>query len=156
MIKYYCKTCKINTDKSTCELCGNRTEISSQLYWCENCNVPIYTEKCPLCNNAGSYFTTDARPVFPEERLLIESVMKEPMKYYGHSVWNSNGTYFVDGKKIKFSIEKLKNENTEDIRKTIAQYSDKNSYEYFNENIEKYVLANKVRYDDISSEAMNS
>ena len=155
MIKYYCKTCKINTDKSTCELCRNRTEISSQLYWCENCNVPIYTEKCPLCNYAGSYFTTDARPVFPEERLLIESVMKEPMKYYGHSVWNSNGTYFVDGKKIKFSIEKLKNESTEDIRKTIAQYSDKNSYEYFNENIKKYILANKVRYDDISSEAMN-
>ena len=155
MIKYYCKTCKINTDKSTCELCGNRTEISSQLYWCENCNVPIYTEKCPLCNNIGSYFTTDARPVFPEERLLIESVLKEPMKYYEHSVWNSNGIYYVDGKKIKFSIEKLKNESSEEIRKTIAEYSDKNSYEYFNENIEKYVSANKVRYDDISSEAIS-
>ena len=155
MIKYYCKTCKINTDKSTCELCGNRTEISLQLYWCENCNVPIYTEKCPLCNNIGSYFTTDARPVFPEERLLIESVLKEPMKYYEHSVWNSNGIYYVDGKKIKFSIEKLKNESSEEIRKTIAEYSDKNSYEYFNENIEKYVSANKVRYDDISSEAIS-
>ena len=41
------------------------------------------------------------------------------------------------------------------IRKTIEEYSDKNSYEYFNGNVEKYVLANKVRYDDISSEAMN-
>lgn len=155
MITYYCKKCKILSGKSECDICGERTELSSKLYWCEECNIPLYTDKCLLCGSNGSYFTTDARPVFPEERLLIESVMQEPMKFYGHAVWSANGTYYVDGKSIKFSIDKLKYENPEVIRKTIDENANSNSYEYFNEHIKKFISANKIRFDDISSEAMN-
>lgn len=155
MITYLCKKCNITTEKSECDICGERTMLSSKLYWCNNCNVPIYNEKCPVCNKTGDYFTTDARPVFPEERLLIESVMQEPMKYHGHSVWNANGFYFVDGKKIKFSIENLKNESPEQIRNTISEHIAENTYDYFNDNIQKFITANKIRFDDISSEAMD-
>lgn len=155
MISYFCKNCNIITEKSECDVCGERTSLSSKLYWCNNCNIPIYTEKCPICNKKGDYFTTDARPVFPEERLLIESAMDEPMKYHGHSVWNGNGIYYVDGKKIKFSIENLKVKSPEQIRKLISEHTHENLYNYFNENIKKYIIANKTRFDDISSEAMN-
>lgn len=148
----YSKSYKRET--SECNICGDRTLILSKLYWCDKCNIPIYTEQCPICNKKGYYFSTDARPVFPEERLLMEAVLQKPMKYHGHSVWNSNGTYFVDGKKIKFSIENLKNENPEMIRQTITDFSKDNTYEYFDEIIAKYIVANKKRYDDISSEAM--
>ena len=155
MITYQCQKCNIITARSECDICGSRTVLTSMLYWCTKCNVPTYHEVCPRCGNKGFYFTTDARPVFPEERLLIESVLGEPMKYYTHSVWNSNGIYFVDGKKIKFSIESLSTENPEKIRTIIAEHEPENSYDFFNENIKSFVEANRLRYDDIASEAMN-
>lgn len=156
MVKYYCKDCKYESEKSLCDLCGKRTEIKSKLYWCDHCNVPIYTKKCPLCNNIGRYFTTDVRPVFPEERLLIEVVINEPLKYLEHSVWNasSNG-YYVDGKKIDFSIESLIDEDPNKIRDVLEEYSEQNTYDFFNNNIDIYIKANKGRFDDITSEAID-
>ena len=135
MIKYLCKKCNIITSKSECDICGSRTSLSSKLYWCKNCNVPTYHEVCPKCGNKGFYFATDARPVFPEERLLIESVLGEPMKYHRSSVWNSSGIYYVDGKKIKFSIESLTGEDPEKLRKMISEHETENTYDYFDDNI---------------------
>ena len=155
MITYLCNKCNIVTAKSECDICGSRTSLTSSLYWCKECNVPTYHEVCPRCGNKGAYFTTDARPVFPEERLLVEAVLGEPMKFHNNSVWNSNGIYYVDGKKIKFSIENLADEEPKNIKETISEHEPENSYDYFNENIKTFVEANKLRYDDISSEAMN-
>ena len=155
MIKYLCKKCNIITSKSECDICGGRTSLTSKLYWCSKCNVPTYHEVCPECGNKGFYFATDARPVFPEERLLVESVLGKPMKFHNCSVWNSNGIYYVDGKKIKFSIESLTSEEPEKLRKTIAEHEAENTYDYFDENIKAFIKANKIRYDDIASEAMS-
>lgn len=155
MLRYYCKKCRTASEKSTCEICGGRTEVSSKLYWCENCNVPIYTEICPLCGSEGKYLASDARPVFPEERLLIEAVADKPMKYFGHSVWNSNSGYFVDGKKIKFSIEALADTDPDKVRNIISEYSPQNSYDYFDRIINVFIRANKIRYDDMTSEAVD-
>lgn len=155
MVKYLCKKCNLAMSKSECDICGSRTSLISKLYWCKHCNVPTYHEICPRCGNKGVYFATDARPVFPEERLLIEAVLGEPMKFRSNSVWNSNGIYFVDSKKIKFSIESLTNENPEKLRKIIAEYEAENTYFYFDENIRVFIEANKIRYDDITSEAMS-
>lgn len=155
MITYLCKKCNLVMPKSECDICGSRTSLTSKLYWCEQCNVPTYHEICPKCGNRGFYFVTDARPVFPEERLLVEAVLGEPMKFYNHSVWNSNGIYFVDGKKIKFSIESLSNEVPEKIRKIIKEYKSANTYDFFNENMRIFAEVNKIRYDDITSEAMS-
>ena len=155
MIKYLCKKCNLVTSKSECEICGSRTSLTSKLYWCKKCNVPTYHEVCPKCGNKGLYFATDARPVFPEERLLVESVLGEPMKFHSNSVWNSNGVYFVDGKKIKFSIESLTREDPEKLRKKISEHETENTYVFFNENIKDFIEANKIRYDDIASEAMS-
>ena len=111
-------------------------------------------EECPLCKNQGKEFTTDVRPVFPEERLLIEAVMGEPMKYHDCSVWNASSSgYFVNGEKIDFSIEALADVDSNRIRAIIDEYSAQNSYDYFNKNIDVYIKANKKRYDDITSEA---
>ena len=78
MIKYFCKNCNINVESSECSVCGARTEVESKLYWCSTCNIPIYDEVCPICGCKGEYFTSDARPVFPEERLLIEIMLGKP------------------------------------------------------------------------------
>lgn len=154
MLTYYCSNCKMQTEESECSVCGKRTKLTSRLYWCKTCNIPTYTENCPICGAKGKYFTSDARPVFPEERLLIESVLGEPMKYHGHSVWNGTGNiYYVDGNKLSMHIDELVNEDPVRVRNTIQEHSVENTYDYFNEQMEKFIQANKSRYDAIVTEA---
>ena len=75
MIKYICKNCNITTELSECPHCGERTEIAnSTIYWCKCCNVPTFDEHCPLCGSKGKRIGSDIRPVFPQERLLLEII----------------------------------------------------------------------------------
>lgn len=155
MLKYFCKQCNIETEFSSCPNCGKRTEIQeSSVFWCDTCNVPIYNETCPVCDKKGRRVGTDARPVFPEERLLIEIVLGCPLKFRYSSVWHISGQYyFVDGQKIKFSISQTKNLNIEDIRAKLEEYSEQNRYTAFESSVERFVAANKPRYDFITAEA---
>lgn len=117
MLKYLCEECNIETEGSTCPICQKRTKVFSQLYWCETCNVPLYDNECALCGTKGKYFTTDIRPVFPQERLLIEILMGKPLEFIDKSVWAAGGDrYFVNGKRIQFSTNKHCNEDAEKIR----------------------------------------
>ena len=108
MIKYKCNNCDdLLCDSSVCPVCGERTYVSeSIIYYCDKCKTPLYDEICPLCGEKGSYIGTDIRPVFPEERLLIEVLLNKPFEFAGKSVWCTSGSsYFVDGKKIKIAEE---------------------------------------------------
>lgn len=79
MIKYICKKCNINTETSVCPVCGERAEMeSSSIYWCDTCNIPLYDEICPMCGKKAHRIGSDLRPVFPEERLLLEIMIGEP------------------------------------------------------------------------------
>ena len=154
MIKYFCNNCNINVESSECPFCGTRTVVDSKLYWCSACNIPIYDEYCPICGNKGDYFSSDARPVFPEERLLIEIMHGKPFCYLNNSVWNGAGNrYYVDGKRIPFSVANLQKHNAEKIRMQITELAGKNTYTFFDEMIAKWIKANAQRYDYISSEA---
>ena len=154
MIKYFCKNCNINVESSECSVCGERTEVESKLYWCVNCNIPVYDEVCPICGCKGEYFTSDARPVFPEERLLIEIMLGEPFCFIEDSVWNGSGNrYYVNGKKIPFSVTNLKNYDPDAIREKLDALKEQNTYEHFDRMIAKWIKANSVRYDYITSEA---
>ena len=102
----WCKSCNRETSQEICELCGQITEedIPVMIYWCKNCKTPIIREAnridievCPLCNGETSYMSSDLRPVFPEERLLLEALFEEPLAYKEKSVWASNNRYFIDG-----------------------------------------------------------
>ena len=107
MIKYECKNCdNLQCDTSICPVCGERAYVSkSEIYFCDDCLIPIYDNTCPICNQKGKYLGTDARPVFPEERLLLETILGCPFEFAGKSIWNTSGNnYFVNGKKIKTVI----------------------------------------------------
>ena len=96
MITYTCKKCdkSFHPDgqtgrDSTCPHCHIRAdEVFTELFWCDDCNIPLYDEVCPRCGKKGHHFTSDARPVFPEERLsgmvreidtmLMENVFHSP------------------------------------------------------------------------------
>ena len=154
MIKYHCTHCDINTEGSECPVCHGRTEISSQLYWCFHCNIPTYDEVCPVCGNRGKHFTSDARPVFPEERLLIEIIKGKPMTYINDSVWNGSGNrYYVNGEKIEVSISKLDTYDADSIIEQLKDYQLQNSYTEFYEMIERWVRANAQRYHYITTVA---
>lgn len=155
MIRYHCKKCNITTELSSCPNCGARTELQeASVFWCDCCNVPIFTETCPLCGNKGHRIGTDARPVFPEERLLIEIVLGTPLKYKFSSVWHISGSYYyVDGHRIDFSIRKAREMDPDIIRDQLNQYAEQNKYTAFETTIDKFIAANKQRYDYITKEA---
>lgn len=154
MIKYFCKKCNIEVEKSECPICGARTDVESKIYWCEHCQVPTYEEECPICHNKGSYLTSDIRPVFPEERLLVEIMLGKPFAFINDSVWNGVGNrYFVNGKKISFSISKLKDSNPDDVRQQLEKYKSRNNYDHFNEIIQLWIKANERHFNFISTEA---
>lgn len=157
MIRYKCDEHNIVFQASSCPVCGKRGSFEvSEIYWCNECGIPNYEEECPLCNTLGKRLSSDIRPVFPEERLLIEVVLGKPFAFKNSSVWNGTGSnYFVDGKKIKFSISALKNIDVDSVKDTYFECSKDNDYQFFNENIEKWLKANKTRYEEITSEAVD-
>lgn len=162
MLKYICEKCNgIECETSVCPICNSRAKLEkSIIYWCENCNIPIYEEQCSLCGKKGSYIGTDMRPVFPEERLMIEIMLGEPFKYVGQSVWNAGGNnYIVNGKKIKFSIKNVMKEYDPNyIAGELQRLQEKNlEYEknFYNDlHIKKFIEANSLRLNEISQEAM--
>lgn len=161
MIKYICNNCdNLICETSRCPVCNGRTYIDkSEIYYCNNCNTPIFDKRCSVCNKEGVYIGTDIRPVFPEERLLIEVIEGEPFKYAEKSIWNTSGNnYFIDGKKQRFVIKDvIEEKDANEIRKKIIENKEKNKmYEdnFFNqEYIKKFIKANKIRYNSIVTEA---
>lgn len=154
MINYHCPKCAIAVNHSECPVCGERTEVKSELYWCSSCNVPTYDSVCHLCQNNCEYFTSDARPVFPEERLLLEIILDKPLAFINDSVWNGTGNrYYVNGKKIPLKISKVKDLDPNVVRQEIEKYTGLNSYDSFNAYIEKWVVANKAHFEFITTEA---
>ena len=158
MLKYVCRNDNIKTKSSTCPVCGERTELEkSDIYWCDNCKVPLFQIECECCSGKGTRITTDIRPVFPEERLLLEILLdKIPGTYEKDSVWNCSGNkYLINGKRIKFSVKELKNKDVDDIRSKYEEASKNISYEYFEQYEYKFVQANRSRYEFIVREAVD-
>ena len=101
MIKYICKNCNdLECETSICPICKNRAEVlSSKIFWCDNCQAPSYSNICYSCKSKCAYIGTDIRPVFPEERLLIEILLKKPFEFADTAVWNVGGScYIINGK----------------------------------------------------------
>lgn len=158
MLKYVCRNDNIKTKSSTCPVCGERTELEkSDIYWCDNCKVPLFQIECECCSGKGTRITTDIRPVFPEERLLLEILLdKIPGTYEKDSVWNCSGNkYLINGKRIKFSVKELKNKDVDNIRSKYEEASKNISYEYFEQYADKFVQANRSRYEFIVREAVD-
>ena len=84
----WCRNCNLETNEKVCPVCGEDTveDLPVEIYWCKHCKTPIIqlinqVDKgvCPVCGEKTKYLTTDLRPVFPEERLLLEILLnKEP------------------------------------------------------------------------------
>lgn len=156
-------------EKCTKEGCTARPIVSTTLYWCDTCRVPVFGDeqtydkknksvKCPVCESECKYIATDMRPVFPEEKLLLEILLGEEVHALDNvSVWNSNSGYFFDGNKRELSIKEINQLPLADIKKIKARYDESVSEinrEGFESMIERFVKANSDRYFDITDEAI--
>lgn len=143
-------------ETSTCPTCGGRADAISQIFWCKECRIPIYEEICPVCGEKGHKFATDVRPVFPEERLLLEIILGKPFSLKDASVWNATGNrYYADGKKVPFSVKSLKELDCDKIREEYNRLKEQNSQDAFLAMKERFVQANQGRYEKITEEAMS-
>ena len=158
----WCANCNKTSYSDVCEVCGGKTQQDTpiELYWCDTCRVPIIRELsdsipkvCPSCGKPIRYLAKDLRPVFPEERLLLEVIKGKPFAYLNSSVWASGSRYYIDGKSSNLSIDTLKKTNVDEVVEKLSFYKDKNDYLFFNENIKKFIECNHERLDTIKNEA---
>lgn len=161
--EYWCGNCKIETSEEICPVCGKDTVegVPTQVYWCKYCNSPIIHKMnqvgkgiCPLCGKKTKYLTTDVRPVFPEERLLLEILLeKKPHELITSSVWAADSRYYIDGKSISISSDLFQTADADAIREKINEYKCANSYKYFNEHINTFIKANANRLNYLKTES---
>ena len=111
MRKYMCKKCNdLICETSICPICKNRTELfESKVFWCTHCKAPSYYSQCVQCGSNCEDIGTDIRPVFPEERLLLEILIDAPFSLSDKAVWNTGSNhYIVDGKRKNVSFKVLR------------------------------------------------
>ena len=159
----WCKNCNIETNELICPVCKEKTveDLPVEIFWCNHCKVPVIQTTnqadrgiCPVCKEKTKYMSTDLRPVFPEERLLIELLLdKKPHEYVDKSVWAANSRYYIDGKSIALSSELFRSADTETLSIELEQYQKDNSYDAFNKYIEKFIEVNKNRLHYLKDEA---
>lgn len=113
----WCANCNRTSYSNICEVCGGKTQQDTpiELFWCDSCHIPVIVEAsdtgthyCPICGKQIRYLAKDLRPVFPEERLLLEIIQNKPFAYKNASVWASGSRYYIDGKTSNLSIDLLK------------------------------------------------
>lgn len=161
MIQYICKHCdNLPSETSICPVCGQRTVIKeTSIYYCKECNAPSFYDECPVCHHKLTKIGTDLRPVFAQERLLIETLKGTPMAWAGKAVWSTqSGVYFVDGKKETINIAKLKSLDADVLAAELKNHEAENQpyvdTDFNNEHIRKFVELNKYRLNSITDEAV--
>lgn len=162
MIKYFCENCNIECETSVCPSCHDTTKlIKSEIYWCDNCKCPIFDEKCSCCGSTAKLIGSDLRPVFPQERLLLEILMGEPFKYANSSIWNvGSNRYVINGEKKLISYKDLREKNNvEEVIEKLKLYEEENKkyIEEFltSESVSNFISNNRARLNYITYEAIS-
>lgn len=161
----WCTQCNIETNENVCPVCGSKTveDLPVEVFWCDNCCAPIIQTTnqadkgiCPVCGGVAKYIAADLRPVFPEERILLELLLgMEQNSLLTKSVWANNNRYYINGKSITLSNATYQTTNTDAITKELYNRQSTASYTFFEENIEKFTIANTARLNYLKDEAFD-
>ena len=161
----WCRNCNLEVSDSLCPICGEVTteNIPTEIVWCDNCSLPVIVAlsiktniRCPVCGRNMRQFTTDLRPVFPEERLLLAVLLdKSPSCFMSNSVWASGSRYYVDGRAFNVPVKKFVKTNANYIAKTISVSFAEISYTRFNSDISRFIHANRYRLARLKDEAFS-
>ncbi len=161
----WCVNCQIETNDEYCPICKNKTreDVPTDVNWCNECKIPVQQEVtqtdfgiCPVCHNRMKHLSTDLRPVFPEERLLLELILgKEPHSWLKKSVWASNNRYYVDGKAVSVASKIFQELAVDAIIEQLEKYKAVNNYTWFNNYIARFIAANSCRLNALKEEAFS-
>ena len=168
----WCPTCEIKTNEPICTVCQQKTvediEIPIEVYWCNECSTPVIMSRddvksclinnkpvvCPVCSCNMAYLATDIRPVFPEERLLLELLEnREIFSLQKANVWAHENKYYIDGKKHIVSLKKFEDADISYLQQGIEANKLKVSYDEFNVQIDRFIKYNRKRFNNIKYEA---
>ena len=72
----------------------------SDLFWCQTCGVPLLTRTCESCGGTGVRVVSDMRPVFPEEKHLLEQQLGEKLPGPCELLWMRRGTIWFNGGRL--------------------------------------------------------
>ena len=159
----WCKNCNMETNENICHICGAETveDLPVEIYWCSHCRTPIIqvakqADKgiCPLCKSKTKYMTADLRPVFPQERLLLEILLgKKPHELIEKSVWAADNRYYIDGKSVSIASSTFREADADAIAEVLKLEEPNNTYEYFDKHIATFINANMGRLNYLIDEA---
>lgn len=159
----WCTQCNIETNDIVCPICGVTTieDLPVEVYWCNNCCVPVIQTTnqadkgiCPICGRTTKYLAADLRPVFPEERILLESLLgMEHDTLLKKSIWANNNRYYIDGKSMTLPNSIYQITDTSKITEELYKRQNEVTYSFFDDNIKDFVFANSARLNYIKDEA---
>lgn len=159
----WCKKCNLETNDAVCPVCGSGTseDIPAEIYWCDDCAVPIIyfvnaPDKgvCPVCGKKTRYLTSDLRPVFPEERLLLAILLEKAPDYYmKKSVWAVNSRYYIDGKSLNIPLSTFASSDTDAIARSVSENVGVIDYSWFDDSVQRFIEANQHRLAYLKDEA---
>lgn len=129
-------------------------KLRTKLFWCDNCEVPISNERCGCCGKKGKYISTDARPVFPEEQLLLNVVSDGVFPATSKSIWYlRSNKYIIDGVILDFKRTDYISYDVDSVIDDFKERLKEVSYSSFYENISKAVEANQIYMDELINES---
>lgn len=158
MVTYRCSVHNINTNTSTCFACNSRehVQMQSEIFWCKGCNVPIYEKVCPICKQEGITAAKDVRPVFMEERLLLEILLGKPFCFVKSSVFRTSGNYYlIDGNKVNLALKDMMSLDVTRIKEEYDALNKKNTDQYGQQYRQQFVSCNIKRMSQIEEEALS-
>lgn len=126
--------------------------------WCDNCRIPLLNSICEICGSRGRRVASDVRPVFPEEKRLIEILQGYPDGCLGNKpVWDTSSNYLlIDGEPVLIDKGRLRASDTREIRdrlqeRTVSLFEN----DWFSSHLSAFVRANLSRLNEIECRAFD-
>lgn len=130
----------------------------SNIFWCDKCNTPLLSSECSVCHGNVRRIASDIRPIFPEEKRLLEILLQYPHGYLrDKSVWGtSSNNIIIDGKTVMVSKRKLLKMNPSAIRKELFDSdTPKDEITEFFASMQSFVKHNRERINKIEIAAFD-
>ena len=111
-----------------------------------------------MCGGKTKYLATDVRPVFPEERLLLELLLDaKPLSLAQKSVWAQDSRYYIGGKAKSIPTKVFSKADTGSLSARLAELKNQNYGKeitgLFDNQIQRFVQANRPRLNALVEEA---
>jgi len=128
------------------------------ILWCSNCRVPLLSDTCSICHSQGCRVASDVRPVFPEEKRLIEVFLGYPEGFLNDKpVWDTSSNFLlIDGETVPVDKSRLLTLDTRKLRDELQTRTiPETEREWFAGHLAAFVAANLQRLNEIEYDAFD-